>query len=218
MIRLDHVSKHYSKNGRTIKALDDVSLEVPRGALAMLRGPSGSGKTTLINVAAGLMQPTSGVLTIAGQRVSGLSSVERAAMRARHIAVVFQLFHLIPYLSALENILLPTLALGHEEATRRARELMEALGISDRADHYPWELSAGERQRCALARALFNNPDVILADEPTGNLDDASAEQVFNMLNACRRDGAAVLLVSHQHLGQIKADFEFRLSEGVLEK
>ena len=217
MITLENVSKNFVKGGRIVKALNNVSIEVPRGKLAVLRGPSGSGKTTLINVAAGLSRPTLGRITVAGQRMSGLSAGNRAAMRARHIAVVFQMFHLVPYLSALENILLPTLALPNPKGLKRANELMHALGIEHRAAHFPSELSAGERQRCALARALFNNPDVILADEPTGNLDDESAEQVFKMLNACRNEGAAVLLVSHQPVTRLKADFEFRLVEGVLQ-
>lgn len=200
MIQLENVSKHFVKGDRTVKALNDVSIEVPRGKLAVLRGPSGSGKTTLINVAAGLTSPTSGRITVAGHRMSGLSSRDRAAMRARHIAVVFQMFHLVPYLSTLENILLPTLALPNPQGLKRANELMVALGIEQRATHFPSELSAGERQRCALARALFNSPDVILADEPTGNLDPRTSRTIVQiLLDQAAARGTTVLMVTHDH-------------------
>jgi len=217
VIRLENVSKHFPKGGGVVRALDRVSLTVPEGKLALLRGPSGSGKTTLINLAAGLTRPTGGALTVAGRQLERLSTRERSALRARRVAVVFQMFHLVPYLSAFENVLLPTLAEASPDAPARGKELLEALGLQPRADHFPRELSAGERQRCALARALLNRPDVILADEPTGNLDDESARRVIAMLTACRDDGATVLLASHQHVGQVRPDIELLLREGKLE-
>ena len=216
MIHFRNVSKHFHKDGGVVKALDGVSLEVPGGALALVRGPSGSGKTTLINVAAGLTRPTSGTLAVAGEQLDALSSRERTAMRARRVAVVFQMFHLVPYLTALENVLLPTLAASDADALTRANDLMGALAIEHRAGHFPHELSAGERQRCALARALQNRPEVILADEPTGNLDGESASLVLSMLQNCRNEGATVLLVSHHHIDTIPTDLEFVLKSGRL--
>ena len=216
MIQLDHSSKHYRKNRETIRALDDVSLHVPKGALALVRGPSGSGKTTLINLLAGLTRPTSGTVEVAGQPLHTMKPRELDALRAQRIALVFQMFHLIPYLSAFENVLLPTLAVANDDAPERARAMLEQLGIAERASHYPSELSAGERQRCALARALLNRPDLILADEPTGNLDEESAAAVMRMLGACRDEGATVLLVSHQHVDQVQPDVVFSLAAGKL--
>jgi len=217
VIRIENVSKHFHKGRSVVRALDRVSLTVPEGKLALLRGPSGSGKTTLINVAAGLTRPTGGSLTVAGRQLERLSTRERAALRARRVAVVFQMFHLVPYLTALENVLLPTLAAASRDARERAKDLIESLDIAGRADHLPRELSAGERQRCALARALLNRPDVILADEPTGNLDEESARRVLDMLTACRDDGATILLVSHQHVEEVQPDLELRMKEGRLE-
>jgi putative ABC transport system ATP-binding protein len=217
MIRFEEVQKHYRKDGEVIRALDGVTLEAPAGALTLVTGPSGSGKTTLINLAAGLSSPSGGAITVAGRRLDGLGVRDRDRFRAGHIAVVFQMFHLVPYLTALENVLLPTLAAPCDAPGERARELLDALGLTDRSNHYPAELSAGERQRCALARAVLHRPQVILADEPTGNLDEDSATQVLNMLGVCRAEGATVLIASHQHLSRINPDVEFRLRKGRLE-
>jgi ABC-type lipoprotein export system ATPase subunit len=217
MIRFDKVAKHYNKNGEVVRALDGVSIEVPEATLALVRGPSGSGKTTLIHIAAGLTRPTSGGVTVAGETLHNLSVRERAALRSNRIALVFQMFHLVPYLTALENVLLPTLAASTEAPLERAHELLDKLGLAKRRNHRPSELSAGERQRCALARAVLNRPKVILADEPTGNLDEESAAHVLQMLDECRNDGATVLIASHQHLERINASVEFELRNGALE-
>jgi ABC-type lipoprotein export system ATPase subunit len=215
MISFDHVTKRFRKGGDSVCALDTVSFEIPKGTLATVRGPSGSGKTTLINIAAALMRPTSGSVTVAGRELAGLSAAEQVSFRANQVAVVFQMFHLVPYLTAFENVLLPTLAKpGNAE---RARQLIEEVGIEHRTNHYPDELSAGERQRCALARALLNEPEVILADEPTGNLDPESADRVIHTLDACRSSGATVLLVTHQPIDSVHPDLEFSLREGKLE-
>ena len=220
MIRFENVSKHFRRREETVRALDDVSFSVPEGALVLVRGPSGSGKTTLVNLAAGLSRPTSGAVTVAGARLYALSPKRRAALRARRIAVVFQTFHLVPYLSALENVLLPTLADGRaagDAPDTRARELLDGLGMARRVGHLPEELSVGERQRCALARALLNRPEIILADEPTGNLDPESADHVLRTLGQCHADGATVLLVSHHPVEAIQPDLELRLEDGRLQ-
>ena len=216
MILLENVSKHFRKGREVVRALDGVSLDVPRGALALLHGPSGSGKTTAINIAAGLTLPTAGSVTVSGHPLHALTPRARAKLRSRDIAVVFQMFHLVPYLTALENVLLPTLASPRADGETRARQLLDELGLRDRVGHYPSELSAGERQRCALARALLNRPRIILADEPTGNLDEDSAHIVLDVLERNRREGATILLVSHQPVDRIRPDMEFRLKSGKL--
>lgn len=217
MIRLEHVVKHYPRGRETVRALDGVSLDIPQGTLALLRGPSGSGKTTLINCCAGLTLPTQGNVMVAGEHINKIDGRRRAALRARRIAVVFQMFHLIPYLTAMENILLPDLAHPGGASRARALELMDALQIRHRETHRPHEMSAGERQRCALARALLHRPEVILADEPTGNLDEESARLVLSMLEACRAEGATILLVSHHPVEHIQPGLEFHLRDGRLQ-
>jgi len=216
MILLENVSKHFRKGREVVRALDGVSIDVPRGALALLHGPSGSGKTTAINIAAGLTLPTAGSVTVSGHPLHALTPRARAKLRSRDIAVVFQMFHLVPYLTALENVLLPTLASPRADGETRARQLLDELGLRDRVGHYPSELSAGERQRCALARALLHRPGIILADEPTGNLDEDSAHIVLDVLDRNRREGATILLVSHQPVDRIRPDMEFRLKSGKL--
>ena len=221
MIRFENISKTFTRGNERIEALDNVCLEVPEGQLAVIRGPSGSGKTTLINIGASLMEPTSGDVIVAGNRLSGLDARGKTALRASRVAVVFQLFHLVPYLSALENVLLPTLALQEGGGSSggvlaRAKKLLSQVGIEHRSAHHPDQMSAGERQRCALARALLNRPSVILADEPTGNLDPASASQVLAVLDQCRHEGATILLVSHQPVEAIQPGLEFVIEAGRL--
>lgn len=216
MIILDNVSKQFSRGRETVHALDSVSFQVAKGQLVLLCGASGSGKTTLINLCAGLASPTAGTLQIADNPVHQMSQAERAAMRVKQVAVVFQMFHLVPYLSAFENVLLSSLTISIPDVQAQAMQLVERLGIAHRINHYPGEMSAGERQRCALARALLAKPDVILADEPTGNLDDESAAVVLETLDGCRREGATILLVSHQPVDAVNPDMILRLKGGRL--
>ncbi|MCK5862613.1 MAG: ABC transporter ATP-binding protein [Candidatus Hydrogenedentes bacterium] len=218
MILLDNVSKQFVRGKETVFALDAVSLRVEQGQLALLCGASGSGKTTLINLCAGLASPSKGTLHIADNKVHAMRQAERAAMRAQQVAVVFQLFHLIPYLSAVENILLPSLTVSLSDPVPRAMQLMEQLGIVHRINHRPGEMSAGERQRCAIARALLTDPAIILADEPTGNLDKESAAMVLETLDTCRKKGTTILLVSHQAVDTINPDIMFQLDHGKLVK
>jgi len=196
MIELTGVNKVFRKDGREARALDEFSLSVARGEFVVVRGPSGSGKTTLLLTVAGMSRPTSGKVVLDGLDVYALSLGRRARMRAEKIGFVFQMFHLVPYLTALENVLSARLA-GGKARRKDALELLARVGLSDRANHRPWELSAGERQRVAVARALLNKPAVILADEPTGNLDPESGAQVMEHLAAFNRAGGTVLLVSH---------------------
>ena len=214
MIHVQNLSKVYTRGRETVRALDNVSFELGTGKLALLRGPSGSGKTTLVNLCAGLASPTSGTIRVADHAVHTMSNAQRTAMRANTVSVVFQSFHLTSYLTAFENILLPSLASPGANAADRAHGLLQALRLEHRADHFPGEMSAGERQRCALARALLNNPAVVLADEPVGNLDTTSAELVLAQLDACRAQGATVLLVSHHPLEGLRPDVILELDEG----
>ena len=220
MILLEDVTQHYRKGKQTVRALDGVTLEIPSGKLALLSGPSGSGKTTLINLVAGLARPSSGEITVAGHRLNGLTARQRAALRAREVSVVFQMFHLLPYLNTLENVLVAAMTQGHDgdhgPVEDRARQLLCDLGLEERMGHFPGELSTGECQRCALARALLNQPKIILADEPTGNLDEESARQVLETLRTHQSRGITILLVSHHHLDAIQPDLEFALKDGQL--
>ena len=205
MIRLTEVSKAYHKAGKEIRALDAFSLAVARGEFVAVRGPSGSGKTTLLLTVGGMIRPTAGEVLLDGRELYSLSAGQRARLRAEKIGFVFQMFHLLGYLSVLENVRSACLAGGRQRpgasrsaARDRAIELLEHVGLADRLAHRPGELSAGERQRVAMARALMRRPELILADEPTGNLDPDSASAVMSYLGDYHRDGGTVLLVTHE--------------------
>ncbi|MGA2069511.1 MAG: ABC transporter ATP-binding protein [Thermoguttaceae bacterium] len=201
MLEIRDLSKRYpSRSGRgspPVVALDGVSLALAPGEFVAVRGPSGSGKSTLLLAAGGLLAPTGGLVAFEGQDLYGLSPAARARWRARHVGFVFQQFYLIPYLSVLDNVLAPALAWRLPEPRRRAAELLDRFSLADRAAHVPAELSVGQQQRTALARALLHRPRLLLCDEPTGNLDDQSAEVVLECLSEFQRDGGAVLLVTH---------------------
>ncbi len=199
MIELVNVSKVYHTDSGEVRALDDVTLSVAPGEFVAVRGPSGSGKSTLLLTIGGMIRPTEGRVLIGGQDVYIMSARRRARLRAEEIGFVFQMFYLVPYLSALENVLVPTLA-GARIGRRDATELLTHLQLSDRLHHRPAELSTGERQRVALARALLNNPDIILADEPTGNLDPDNSSQVMSYLAEFHREGGTILVVTHDPL------------------
>jgi putative ABC transport system ATP-binding protein len=191
------LKKRYGTAGE-VRALDGVSLRVGKGELVSVHGPSGCGKTTLLLVCGGLLYPNQGRVTIGDTDLYRLSSDERAERRARSIGFVFQQFHLVPYLNVLENVLVATLgAPASNDPERRAKELVDRYGLSDRAHHKPAELSTGERQRVAMARALVNEPILLLADEPTGNLDDENSETVLRYISQFVEEGGSVLLVSH---------------------
>ncbi len=201
MLEIRELSKRYlSPAGRAsgpVIALEAVSLSLAPGEFVGVWGPSGSGKTTLLLAAGGLMTPTSGTVAFQDQDVYGMSLRSRARWRAQCVGFVFQQFHLIPYLSVLDNVLTPALARAVPNARGRAEELLEQFGLTARASHVPAALSTGEQQRTALARALLPSPRLLLCDEPTGNLDVASARIVLECLAAFSRAGGAVLLVTH---------------------
>jgi len=198
MVRLESVTKAYRGPQGEVRALDAVSLAVAAGEFVAIQGPSGSGKSTLLLTVGGMVRPTSGRVLVDGTDLYALSPGHRARLRAETLGFVFQLFHLVPYLSVLDNVLLPTLARPAADARPRAAELLDRFGLAARAAHRPAELSIGERQRVAMARALLHRPRLLLADEPTGNLDADSAREVLAALAAFHRDGGTVVLVTHE--------------------
>ena len=197
MLVIRNISKSYHRPGGSVRAMADVSLQVNAGELVAVRGPSGCGKTTLLLAAGGLLAPDAGSVELDGRNPYALDPDGRARLRAATVGFVFQQFHLVPYLSVLDNVLSPALAGRIPDARERARKLIERFGLADRASHRPAELSTGERQRTALARALFNRPRLILADEPTGNLDEENGRLVLRSLADFAAAGGAVLLVTH---------------------
>jgi putative ABC transport system ATP-binding protein len=201
MIALQSVSKHFQHRGKAVAALADVTLEIAKGDFVAIIGPSGSGKSTFLHLLGGMLSPTAGKVRIGNDSLYDLSSEERSALRKKKIGFVFQTFNLVPYLTALENVQVPLVLAGlvDGEQKRRAESLLGRLGLSDRLDHKPRELSVGQQQRVALARMLANDPALILADEPTGNLDPETAESIMEFLGE-RRDSsqrAATGLGSH---------------------
>lgn len=198
MLRLHNVTKSFQGPNGKVTALKEVSLSLSPKELLTINGPSGCGKSTLLLTAAGMLRPDAGdVLLMEKDRPYDLPPDRRSRLRAGLIGFVFQQFHLIPYLSVLENILVPHLALSGKDPRERATELLEQFGLKERADHVPSQLSTGEKQRTALARALFNRPKILMADEPTGNLDDENAAIVLGHLRRYADAGGSVLLVTH---------------------
>jgi ABC-type lipoprotein export system ATPase subunit len=191
------LSKRYRGPEGDVQALSDVSLSVDENEFVVVRGPSGSGKSTLLMTIGGLLTPDSGTVTVCGDDPYALSPDRRARFRAENIGFVFQRFHIVPYLTVHENVLSASMALGTEDAEQRATELIRRFGLADRARHVPAELSTGERQRTALARAMLNGPRLVLADEPTGNLDEANGRVVLGALAEFATQNRSVLVVTH---------------------
>ena len=217
MVRFESVSKVYNGPQGEVRALDGVSLHVEAGGFVAVKGPSGSGKSTLLLTLGAMVRPTAGRVVIASTDVYALSGRERARFRAQTIGFVFQMFHLVPYLSILENVLLPTLAdSSGRDARARAAELIERFGLAGRIGHKPAELSTGERQRVAMARALLNRPKLILADEPTGNLDPDNAAEVMGYLTEFRDNGGTVLMVTHEQVAEGYAKRTIQIRDGRL--
>ena len=215
MIAIRNLSMRLTSGGREVSILDDISLDVPAKQFAAIVGPSGSGKSTLLGLIAGLDQPTSGTISLEGQEITSLSEDELARLRRRKIGYVFQSFHLIPTLTAQENVAVPLELAGDPEAEGKANSLLRAVGLESRRHHYPSQLSGGEQQRVAVARAFANNPAILLADEPTGNLDTATGEQVIDLLIRLNRDhGSTLVLVTHDPALAAHAERIVRLRDG----
>lgn len=212
MLDIRNVSKSYAGPAGPVRALVDVSLHVGSGEFVAVRGPSGSGKTTLLLAAGGMLRPDRGHVVLGGQDLYQLSAERRARLRASAIGFVFQQFHLVPYLSVLDNILAPALAQPGRQLRERALELAGHFGLSHRLGHVPGALSSGERQRAALARALLHRPGLILADEPTGNLDDHNGRVVLDSLADYATKGGALLLVTHDSRAAERAKRVIELS------
>lgn len=196
------VSRHFDGGGHTVYAVRDVSLTVPPGELLAIVGRSGSGKTTLLNLIAGLDQPDEGSVLLDGRDITTASEAELTALRRKHIGFVFQSFGLLPLLSAAENIALALRIAGasSRDEAQRTRELLELVGLSARAGHRPYELSGGEQQRVAVARALANRPRLLIADEPTGELDTVTGAQIFGLLQAAAAEGVTIVMATHDPL------------------
>jgi putative ABC transport system ATP-binding protein len=201
MIELGEVAKHFTLGEVVVKALNGVSVTIDRGECVGIMGPSGSGKTTLLHIIGCLMKPTSGSYTIDGQRVDALNQYQLAGIRNEKIGFVFQAFNLLMRFSALENVALPLVysRVSVKERRERAKEVLDEVGLGNRVRHRPYQLSGGEQQRVAIARALVTDPAIILADEPTGNLDSASGSAIMDTLMDLNRRGKTVVVVTHEH-------------------
>lgn len=215
ILQLDAVCKTYKTESDLVCALDAVSLTLNGGDFASIQGPSGSGKSTLLLTAAGLLTPNSGVVRLMNDELGKLSPDQRANRRAESVGFVFQQFHLVPYLTVYQNVIAAAIQ-KTDEMEQHARALLERFELTDRMDHTPEQLSTGQRQRTALARALLNNPRLILADEPTGNLDPKNAERVLDELQRFTEEGGAVMLVTHQPEAADRAKRHYDLTAGRL--
>jgi putative ABC transport system ATP-binding protein len=212
------LAKTYETGGAKVLGLRGVDISIERGEFVAIMGPSGCGKSTLLNLLAGLDRPTAGEVWLDGQRIDVMTETELARLRRRKVGFVFQFFNLVPTLSALENVALPLLLVGRgrREAGKCASELLSELGIPEKAGAAPAQLSGGQQQRVALARALANSPDVVLADEPTGNLDSAAAREVLALFRDARGRGQTLVLVTHDASVASTADRVITLRDGLI--
>ncbi len=220
VVRLEDVKRHYTVGDETVKALDGVSFSIRRGSYWAIMGPSGSGKSTLLNILGCLDRPTQGHYWLNGADVAGMDDNQLSDHRLRNLGFVFQSFHLIPQLTVLENIEMPMFYLGLSlaERRRRAEELAEKVGMAHRLQHLPAELSGGQRQRVAVARALANDPAVLLADEPTGNLDSATSVQIMGLFQELNDQGKTVIVVTHEPDIDAYASSHIVVKDGLIQK
>jgi putative ABC transport system ATP-binding protein len=219
VVQARNVSKVFKRDAFEVKALDDVSIEIAGGEFLALMGPSGSGKTTLLNMIAAIDRPTAGELLVLGENIFRFSDSQSAHWRNEHIGYVFQTFNLIPVLTAFENVELPLLLTHLNKAQRRehVEAALRVVSLADRADHYPRQLSGGQEQRVAIARAIVTDPTIVVADEPTGDLDAASAEDILTLLRELnRRFAKTIVMVTHDPRAERHVDEIYRLDKGVL--
>jgi putative ABC transport system ATP-binding protein len=221
VIKLENVKKYYYMGENIVKAVDGLNVAIKRGDFVAIMGPSGSGKSTAMNLIGSLDLATKGDIYLDNKNIAHLDESELAQIRGKKIGFIFQSFNLIPNLTAKENIMLPMLfqGVGFEEREARAIELMDLVELSDRMDHYPNQLSGGQQQRIAVARALANDPEVILADEPTGNLDTKTGEKIMNFLEKLNKEGKTVIVITHEpELAEEHANIIYWLVDGKIEK
>jgi len=218
-LQAESVARTYTQGNLSVDVLNNVSLSVGRGERIAIIGSSGSGKSTLLHVLGGVDSPTGGSVKLAGQSVHGLSQAARGRLRNKHVGFVYQFHHLLPEFTAVENVAMPLLVgkVSPKDAHKTAAKLLQRVGLGERLAHKPNELSGGERQRAAIARALVNSPDIVLADEPTGNLDEETASKVYElMLELNREMGTSFLIVTHDSKLAARMDRIYRLSGGQL--
>jgi putative ABC transport system ATP-binding protein len=220
VIELQEIIKNFKLGEGLIQVLRSVSLQINNNEYVALMGPSGSGKSTLMNILGCLDTPTSGKYFLGGKDVSSLSDDELAAIRNHEIGFIFQTFNLLPRSTALDNVILPLIyaGLNRKDRTRRAITALEQVGLADRMNHKPNELSGGQRQRVAIARALVNNPSILLADEPTGNLDTATSMEIMGLLHEIHQNGNTIIIVTHEEDIAMHAHRIIRLRDGIIEK
>jgi putative ABC transport system ATP-binding protein len=221
VLELRNVEKHYHMGDNVVRAVDGISIKVKKGEFIAIMGPSGSGKSTAMNLVGSLDVPTQGHIFLDGEDISKFDESNLAQVRGKKIGFIFQSFNLIPNLTARENVMLPMMFQGLEldEREKVAGDLLKLVNLEDRMNHYPGELSGGQRQRVAIARALANDPDVILADEPTGNLDTKTGEIVLEFLDKLNKQGKTIIMVTHDpHLAQEHAQIVYWLKDGKVEK
>lgn len=219
IIEISHLTKTYKRDKQEITVLNDVSLNIEQGDFVALMGPSGSGKTTLLNIIAGIDRPTNGEVMIDGTNIGVLSETELAKWRSRHIGFIFQFYNLIPVLTAFENVELPLMLtpLSKSERRRQVELALSVVGLADRMDHYPKQLSGGQEQRVAIARAIASDPDIFVADEPTGDLDRVSAEEILTLLERLNKEfGKTIVMVTHDPQAAHRAHIVHHLEKGDL--
>jgi len=216
VIVLENVTKTYRTRSGAVKALDDVSLRIEKGEFIVVRGPSGSGKTTLLMTIAGMLRPTGGSVAVDGKMLYELGAGRRARLRAKTFGFVFQMFHLIAYLNVIDNVVFAAGPAGTKDGRQRAQRLLRQIGLDGRALHKPSALSAGEKQRTAIARALLNSPEVLLADEPTGNLDFENAAAMLGYLHDYHLRGGTVIIATHRKEAQELAGRTLYMQNGSL--